>query len=59
MIVRLLVYLALITIGVSGALYLFTRDRRYLSFAWQIFKFSAIFLAVFGALFVLERLVLI
>jgi len=59
LIARLLVYLALITIGVSGALYLFTRDKRYLTFAWQVFKFSAIFLAVFGALFVLERLVLI
>ena len=58
-VVRLLVFLALATAAVSGAFYLFTRDARYLKFAWQILKFGLIFLAVFGALYVLERIVLV
>lgn len=59
MIVRLLVFLALLTVGVSGVLYLFTRDKRYIKFAWLFLKFTLVFLAAFGALYVLERLVLI
>lgn len=51
----------LVLIGVVGALtlYLFTRNRRYLTFAWRVFQFGLIFLAVFVTLYALERLVLI
>jgi len=51
--------LALITIVGSIGLYLFTRNRRYLTFAWRVFQFAFVFLLVFLALYVLERLVLV
>jgi hypothetical protein len=57
-VLRLVGLLVLITIAGSLALYLFTRNRRYLSFAWRVFQFAFIFLLVFLALYVLERLVL-
>jgi hypothetical protein len=51
----------LVLIGIVGAiaLYLFTRNRRYLTFAWRLFQFAFVFLLVFLALYVLERLVLV
>ena len=58
-ILRLIGLLVLITISVSFALYLFTRNRRYLMFAWRAFQFAIVFLLVFMALYVLERLVLV
>ena len=48
---------ALITSGAALALFLFTRNRRYLSFAWRVFQFAVIFGIVLAALYVLERLV--
>ena len=38
------------------ALYFFTRNRRYLNFAWRVFNFAFISLLVFLALYALERL---
>lgn len=58
-VLRLIGVLVLITIAGSFALYLFTRNRRYLTFAWRVLQFSIVFLMVFMALYVLERLVLI
>jgi hypothetical protein len=57
-VLRLAGLLVLITIAGSLALYLFTRNRRYLTFAWRVFQFAFVFLLVFMALYVLERLVL-
>ena len=45
---------ALLIISSFGA-YIFTRDTRYLRFAWQVARFIAVALMVFGALFLLER----
>ncbi len=57
--VRLLLFLALATIAVSGLLYLFKRDRRYLRFIGQVIKYT-IFLLVGVLLFVaFERLVIL
>lgn len=56
---RLLLILAALLIVLSGGLYLFTRDARYLRFSWQIVRFVVVMLLVFGVLFVLERYVLI
>jgi hypothetical protein len=57
--VRLLLFLALATIAVSGLLYLFKRDRRYLRFIGQVIKYT-IFLLVGVMLFVaFERLVVL
>jgi len=57
-VLRLFVYLGLIAIVVAVVMFLFTRDTRYLRFAWQIFKFSLIFLLVFAALLMMGRLIL-
>ena len=58
-VLRLIGILVLITIIGSIGLYLFTRNRRYLTFAWRVFQFAFVFLVVFLALYVLERLVLV
>jgi len=57
-VLRLFVYLGLIAIVVAVVMFLFTRDVRYLRFAWQIFKFSLIFLLVFAILLMMGRLIL-
>jgi hypothetical protein len=58
-VLRLIGILVLIAIVGSIALYLFTRNRRYLTIAWRVFQFAFVFLLVFLALYVLERLVLV
>lgn len=58
-VLRLIGILALITIGLGLVLYLFTRNRRYLTFSWRVFQFAVVFLMVFMAIYVLERLVLV
>ncbi len=57
-VLRLFVYLGLIAIVVAVVMFLFTRDVRYLRFAWQIFKFSLVFLLVFAILLMMGRLIL-
>ena len=59
LVLRLVGILVLIAIAGSIALYLFTRNRKFLTIAWRVFQFAFIFLLVFMALFVLERLVLV
>ncbi len=59
LVLRLMGILVLLTIVGSIGLYLFTRNRRYLTFAWRVFQFAFVFLLVFLALYVLERLVLV
>jgi hypothetical protein len=59
LVLRLIGILVLITIAGSLAMFLFTRNRRYLTFAWRVFQFAFVFLLVFMALYVLERLVLV
>ncbi len=54
-IVRLLLFLSLATIGVALLLYLFKRDRRYLAFVVKILKFSLIILAAVLLFFAAER----
>ena len=59
LVLRLVGILVLITIAGSIALYLFTRNRRFLTFAWRVFQFAFMFLLAFMAFYVLERLVLV
>lgn len=59
LVLRLIGLLVLLTIAGSFAMYLFTRNRRYLTFAWRVFQFAFVFLLVFMAFYVLERLVLV
>lgn len=58
-VLRLIGILILITIGASLAMYLFTRNRRYLQFAWRVFQLAVVFVMAFMVLFVVERLVLV
>jgi hypothetical protein len=55
-IVRLLLFLALATIGVALLLYVFKRDRRYLRFIWQVVKFTLLVLVAVLLLFAAERI---
>ena len=57
-ILRLFLVLVVLLLVLSGGMYIFTRDRRYLRLAWQIIRFSVFLLLVLALLFVLERYVL-
>ena len=59
LILRLLVILAALSIVLSGGMYVFTRNRRYLNLAWEIVRFVVFAALIFAALYVLERYVLI
>ncbi len=58
LILRLFLVLVTLLLVLSGGMYFFTRDRRYLKFAWQTLRFTAFLLLVLLLLFVLERYVL-
>jgi len=55
---RIIGFIVLITVGGAVATYLFTQDRRWLRFAWQVFKYSLLVVAVVLAFLFLERLLL-
>ncbi len=55
LVLRLVAYLAVILIGASVAAFLFTRDRRFVRFAWQGFRYAVLFVAIALALLALER----
>jgi hypothetical protein len=56
---RLFIILAALLVVISGGMYIFTRNRRYLEFAWQILRFAVLLLLIFALLFVLERYALV
>lgn len=56
---RLVGALALIAIGATLLLYLFTRNRRYLTLAWRVFQFALVFAVVVMLFYVVERLLLV
>ena len=59
LLLRIVGVLGLITLVVSGGMFVFTRDRRYLRFIWQVLKyFTFIVLGVLGFM-ALERVALI
>ena len=55
---RIVGFLVLITIGAGVAMYLFTHDRRWLRFSWQVLKYALLVAAVALAFLALERLIL-
>lgn len=59
LILRLFIVLVTLLLVISGGMYIFTRNRRYLNFAWQTVRFTVLLLLVFALLFVLERYVLV
>jgi energy-converting hydrogenase Eha subunit A len=56
---RLLLILSALSIVTAGVLYLFTRDSRFLRFAWQVVYFLITTLLALGAMFLLERFALV
>ena len=59
LILRLILILTVLLLVLSGGMYVFTRNRRYLKFAWQTVRFTVLLLLAFALLFLLERYVLI
>jgi hypothetical protein len=57
-VLRFIAVIGLTIIGVAVVAYLVTRNPRWLRFAWQIFKFSAVLAATVGLLMLAERLLL-
>ena len=55
LVLRMLGALLVIGVGASAAVYLVTKDRRWLRFSWQILKFGLIIVLIFLILFALER----
>ncbi len=55
---RLLFILIALTLVLSGGMYAFTRDRRYLRFAWQVLRLVIFLVLVFGLLLIAERFAL-
>jgi hypothetical protein len=44
-------------LGVLVLLYFVTSDRRYLQYAWRLFRYAVFLLALVMLLFLLERLI--
>ena len=59
LVLRLVGALVLITMGAALVLYFFTRNRRYITFAWRVLQFAVVFVIAFMVLYLLERLVFI
>lgn len=59
LLLRLVGLLALIAIGVSLALYAYSRQRRFLQFAWRIFLGTLAFALLLIAFYAAERLLVV
>ncbi len=59
LILRLFLILIVLSLLLSGVMYLFTRNRRYLTLAWQIVRFTILMLLIFLLLVILERYALV
>lgn len=59
LLLRIVGYLVLVAMGVAIVTFLFTKDPRWLRFAWQVFKYGLVFAAAVFVLLALERVVLV
>jgi hypothetical protein len=59
LVLRIVGFLLLITIGASVVMYLLTRNRRYVAFAWQALKYGMVMAIIVLAFMLLERVILI
>jgi hypothetical protein len=57
-VVRLLLILLLIAVGVTLIMFVVTRNKGYLRFAWQLFKFAVWLVVIFAALVMMGRIIL-
>ena len=58
-VVRLAGVLGLLALLGCVGIFLYTRDRRYLTWAWRIVQLMMVFIGVIMALYILERLVFV
>ena len=58
-VLRIVGFLLLITIGASLVTYLLTKNRRYLTFAWQVLKYGMVMAIIVLAFMLFERLLMI
>jgi len=56
LLVRLLGLLAAIALGVSVLVYVVSGERKYLVFAWRLFKYALFVVVLILLLFLFERL---
>jgi hypothetical protein len=54
-ILRILGALLVVTLGASFLVFVITRDKRWLRFAWQVFKTGLIISLILVILFFMER----
>lgn len=58
LVLRIAGFLLLITVGGALLVFLLTRDRRWLRFAWQVLKYGMVMACVVLAFMLFERLLL-
>jgi uncharacterized membrane protein len=58
LILRIVGFLLLITLGGSLIAYLLTRNRRYLKFSWQVLKYGVVMACIILAFMLFERLLM-
>lgn len=59
LVLRFLLFLGLISVAVSLGVYLLTRDRRYLRFSWQVFKFVGLLILIVATVIAMGRIIMI
>ena len=59
LVLRLIAFAVLVAIGVSFFAYTVKQDRKYLDFAYRLFKYALILAAIFGLFYVVERILLV
>jgi hypothetical protein len=58
-VLRVVGFLILITIGAALVMSLLTRNRRYMTFAWQVLKYGMVMAIVVLVFLLFERLLLV
>jgi hypothetical protein len=56
---RLLAVLTVLAVAAGVVLFVFTRDRRYLTFSWRLFRYSLLVALLVFALMIIERVAVI
>ena len=59
LVLRVVGFLLLITVGASLVMYVLTRNRRYVTLAWQVLKYGMVLAIIVLAFMLLERVVLV
>jgi len=56
LVLRFLLFFGLIAVAVSLGVFIFTRDKRYLRFTWQLVKFTGMLLLIVAAALAVGRI---